>query len=57
MDEEERIRAEAKWQEAVDQRLKSLEGKAGTAQWVLFGALATIFSTLWEKLSAFLVIK
>lgn len=54
MEEEERARieAEAMRKENVEQRLKALEGKAGLFQWAILGAAATIFSGIWEKISA-----
>ena len=52
MDEEEKIRAEAKWQESVDQRLKAVEGKVGLFVWAILGAAATIVSGIWDKLMA-----
>ena len=54
MDEEERkrIEADAKWQESVDQRIRSLEGKVGLFVWAVLGAAATLVSGIWDKIAA-----
>lgn len=56
MEEEERARieADAMRRENVEQRLKSLEGKASLFQWAVLGAVGTLVANLWDRLQGVL---